>query len=223
MKNAIRTIKNKLNKLNTLFSATLLAMVGTVNIASLPAAAVTASFGSVAVALAAQAAPWLGLGAALVASGEAIAATNKGVAGVGIKVCKRPGGCRSSARTAQVPVRSGVDGSFQFIGLEPGDYDVTPDGGKTMVFTVGADGKLGGVVQEEGGVRSVAKLRPGGMGPVGSVSPASAVSDNNQVNTQGKASSNPNTATPTSSVPSGTERGIKDNGVKGCTGCGISG
>ena len=228
MKKATHPIQTKLN---ALLSAALLAMVGAVNFASPSAAVVTASlgsvsFGSTGLALAVQAAPWLGLGAALLTSGEALAATNKPVVGVGIKCCKRPGGCSSSARTAQVHVRSGVDGSFQFIGLEPGDYDVKPDGGKTELYKVGADGKLSGFVQEEGGVRSVVKMRPGGMGPaspVNTLSPTSAAGGNSPGNANPIPNSSPKAATPPSSASGGTEEGIKDNGVKSCSGCGITG
>ena len=231
MKNATHPIQTKLN---ATLSAALLALVGAVNLASPSAAVVTASlgsasFGSTGLALAVQAAPWLSLGAALMTSGESLAATNKPVVGVGIKCCKRPGGCSSSARTAQVPVRSGVDGSFQFIGLEPGDYDVTPDGGKTELYKVGADGKLSGFVQEENGVRSVVKMRPGGMGPAGpagpanTFSPTSTASGNSPGNANPSPNSSPKAATPPSSAPVSTERGIKDNGVKGCTGCDIRG
>ena len=231
MKNATHPIQTKLN---ALLSAALLAMVGAVNFASPSAAVVTASlgsasFGNAGLALAVQAAPWLGLGAALLTSGAALAATNKPVPGVGVKCCKRPGGCSSSARTAQVPVRSGVDGSFQFTGLEPGDYDVTPDGGKTELYKVGADGKLSGFVQEENGVRSVVKMRPGGMGPAGPVGPANTLSPTSAVggNSPGNANpipnSSPKAATPPSSAPGGSEKGIKDPGVKSCSGCGMTG
>ena len=228
MKNATHPIQTKLN---ALLSAALLALVGAVNLAS-PSAAVVgaslggASFGSTGLALAVQAAPWLGLGAALLTSGESLAATNKPVPGVGIKCCKRPGGCSSSARTAQVPVRSGVDGSFQFMGLEPGDYDVTPDGGKTELYKVGADGKLSGFVQEEGGVRSVVKMRPGGMGsagPANTFSPTSTASGNSPGNANPIPNSSPKAATPPASAPGSTEKGIKNNDVKGCTGCDIRG
>ena len=155
---------------------------------------------------------------------KALAATNKPVGGVGIRVCKNPGGC--SNRTAHVPVQSGVDGSFQFMGLEPGNYDVTPDGGKTELHKVGADGKLSGFVQEEGGVRSVVKLRPGGMGPAGpagTFSPTSAANGNGQGNANPTPNSSPKAATPPSSAPGGAERGIKDNGTKSFSGVGIKG
>ena len=212
-------------------SAALLAMVGAVNFASPSAAVVTASlgsvsFGSTGLAVAVQAAPWLGLGAALLTSGEALAATNKPVVGVGIKCCKRPGGCRSSARTANVTVQSGVDGSFQFMGLEPGDYDVTPDGGKTELHKVGADGKLSGFVQEEGGVRRVVKLRPGGMGPAGpagTFSPTSAASGNSPGNANSSPNSSPKAATPPASAPGSAEKGIKDPAIKPCGHCGMTG
>ena len=226
MKNATHPIQTKHN---ATLSAALLAMVGAVNLASPSAAVVTASlgsasFGSTSLALAVQAAPWLGLGAALMTSGEALAATNKPVGGVGVRVCKNPGGC--SNRTAHVPVQSGVDGSFQFMGLEPGNYDVTPDGGKTELHKVGADGKLSGFVQEEGGVRSVVKMRPSGMGPAGpagTFSPTSAAGGNSPGNANSTPNSSPKAATPPASAPGGAERGIKDPGVKLSPGNVISG
>lgn len=205
--------------------------MGAVNLANPSAAVVAASLASAGIAstslaLAMQAAPRLGLGAALMTSGKALAATNKPVPGVVIKICKRPGGCSSSARTAHVPVQSGVNGSFQFMGLEPGNYDVTPDGGKTELHKVGADGKLSGFVQEENGVRSVVKLRPGGMGPAGpagNFSPTSAASGNSRGNANPSPNSSPKAATPPASAPGGAEKGIKDPGVKSCPGCVISG
>ena len=151
---------------------------------------------------------------------KALAATNKPVGGVNVRACKRP------CRPANVPVQSGVDGSFQFMGLEPGDYDVTPDGGKTELHKVGADGKLSGFVQEEGGVRSVVKLRPSGMGPAGpagTFSPTSAAGGNSPGNANPTPNSSPKAATPPSSAPGGAERGIKDPGVKLSPGNVISG
>lgn len=130
----------------TTLGAALLVMLGTAKLASLPSAAL---------AMAVQAAPWLGLGASLVARGEALAAT-KQIPGIGIRVKKSPGG---TARTT--PVQSDPDGSFNFTGLAPGDYEVTPDGGKSVLLKVGADGKLSGVMQEDGSVRSVVKPKPG--------------------------------------------------------------
>jgi hypothetical protein len=153
-------MKTTLRSLKTTLSAAVLAFLGATNLASLPTAAVTcsASLGSAALSMAAQAAPWLGLGAGLLVSGEAMAGA-KAIPGIGIRVRKNPGG---NTRTA--PVQSGPDGSFSFTGLEPGDYEVTPDGGKSVMMKVGADGKLSGVVQEDGGVRSVVKPKPGAPG-----------------------------------------------------------
>lgn len=187
----VTTMKTTLQSLQTTLKATLsaasLALLGAVHLASLPAATISsASFGGSIMAVAAQAAPWLGLGVGLVISADAMAATNKPVVGVGIRLCKRPGGC--SART--LSAKSGSDGSFSLSGLEPGEYDVTPDGGKTMLFKVGADGKLSGIVQEDGGVRSVVKPKAGA---------------------------------PNQAAPGSVDRGIKDNGVKSCNGCGITG
>ncbi len=75
-------------------------------------------------------------------AGEALAATNKGVGGVGIKVCKRPGG--SSARCK--PAVSGPDGSFKFTGLEAGNYDLTIGDAKPKLIVVGKNGVLAGKV-----------------------------------------------------------------------------
>ncbi len=197
-------MKNATHSIKTTLSAALLAVLGTANFASLPTAAVT---GSAAWAVAAQAAPWLGLGAGLVLGNPAVAATNKPVPGVGVRVNKNPGG--SSARTTNPGLKSGADGSFQLNGLEPGDYDVTPDGGKTVILQVGADGKLGGMVQEEGGVRSVVKLRPGGLGPVGSAVDSSRAKPSVEIAGQ--------------SAPGSADRGIKDQGVKSCGSCGLTG
>jgi hypothetical protein len=132
-------MKTTLRSLKTTLSAAVLAFLGATNLASLPTAAVTcsASLGSAALSMAAQAAPWLGLGAGLLVSGEAMAGA-KAIPGIGIRVRKNPGG---NTRTA--PVQSGPDGSFSFTGLEPGDYEVTPDGGKSVMMKVGADGKRG--------------------------------------------------------------------------------
>ena len=202
-------MKNATHSIKTTLSAALLAVLGTANFASLPTAAVTGSagMGSAAWAVAAQAAPWLGLGAGLVLGNPAMAATNKPVGGVGVRVNKNPGG--SSARTTNPGLKSGADGSFQLNGLEPGDYDVTPDGGKTVILQVGADGKLGGMVQEEGGVRSVVKLRPGGLGPIGAAIDSSQVKPKNEIAGQ--------------AAPGSADRGIKDNGVKSCGSCGLTG
>jgi hypothetical protein len=146
-------MKTTLRSLKTTLSATLLAILGAANLAnlaSLPTAAVTssASLGNAAWAVAAQAASWLGVGAGLVVSGEALAAT-KQIPGIGIRVKKSPGGAALT-----VPVKTANDGSFHFSGLEAGDYEVTPDGGKTVMFKVGSDGKLSGVVQEGGVVQT---------------------------------------------------------------------
>lgn len=202
-------MKNATHSIKTTLSAALLAVLGTANFASLPTAAVTgsASIGSAAWAVAAQAAPWLGLGAGLVLGNPAVAATNKPVAGVGVKICKNPGG--SSACITNPGLKSGADGNFQINGLKPGDYDVTPDGGKTVILQVGADGKLGGVVQEEGGVRSVVKLRPGGLFPGGSAVDSSRAKPSVEIAGQ--------------SGPSSADKGIKDNGVRSCNGCGMTG
>ena len=148
-------MKTILNSIKTTLSATLLAILGTANLASLPTAAVTssASLSSTAWAVAAQAAPWLGAGAGLMVSGEVLAAT-KALPGAGISIKKSPGG---AARTA--PVKSANDGSFHFSGLEAGDYEVTPDGGKTVMFKVGSDGKLSGLAQEGGVVQTKSNMQ----------------------------------------------------------------
>lgn len=132
----------------TTLAAAAFAIASAANFASLPSAALT---------VAVQASPWLGLGAGLVVSGEVFAAT-KDIPSIGIRVRKNPGG---TARTA--PVKTANDGSFHFSGLEAGDYEVTPDGGKAVIFKVGSDGKLSGMVQENGAVQtkpSVQSLRP---------------------------------------------------------------
>lgn len=198
MKNVTRSIK-------TTLGAALLAVLGAANFASLPTAAVTgsASLGSATLAVAAQAAPWLGLGAGLVLGNQAMAATNKPVPGVGVRCCKRPnGGC-----TARI--MSAIDGSINFSGLEAGDYEVTPDEGKPAMFKVGSDGKLSGVVQEEGGVRSVVKPRPGGLGPIGAAVDSSQAKPKIEIAGQTASGS--------------TDKGIKDPAVKGCGSCGITG
>jgi hypothetical protein len=140
-------MKTTLQSLKTTLSAAVLAVLGATNLASLPTAAVSssASLGSAALIMAVQAAPLLGLGAGLVVSGEAMAGA-KAIPGIGIRVKKSPGG---NTRTA--PVNTGPDGSFSFTGLEPGDYEVTPDGGKSVMMKVGADGKLSGVLQAKQG------------------------------------------------------------------------
>jgi hypothetical protein len=122
--------------LRATLAATALAIASIANLASLPSAALTVAAG-------------------LVVSGDVLAA-NKDIPGIGIRVRKNPGG---TARTA--PLQSGPDGSFHLTGLEPGDYEVTPDGGKAAIFKVGADGKLSGVVRTGGVVQT-----SGGAGPV---------------------------------------------------------
>ena len=77
------------------------------------------------------------------------------------------------------------------------------------MFKVGSDGKLSGVVQEEGGVRSVVKLRPGGLGLTGAATDSTHVKHKDEIGGQTGYCS--------------TEKGIKDNGCKGCTGCGLTG
>lgn len=188
-------MKNTLQSLQTTFKATLstasLALLGAINLASLPAATISsASFGGSMMAVAAQAAPWLGLGAGLLANGNAMAQAQfqtKPVVGVGVRICKNPGG--STACIANPGLNSGPDGSFQATGLAPGNYDVTPDGGKSMLFKVGADGKLSGIVQEEGGVRSVVK---------------------------------PKAVSTSEAAPGSADKGIKDNGIRGCGKCGLT-
>jgi hypothetical protein len=115
----------------TTLAAAAFAITSAANFASLPSAA-------------------LGLTVGLVMSQQTMAATNKPVPGVGIKICKRPGGC--SARS--LPTKTANDGSFNFSGIEAGDYEVTPDGGKTAMFKVGSDGKLSGVLQDGGLVQT---------------------------------------------------------------------
>ena len=198
-------MKNATHSIKTTLSAALLAVLGTANFASLPTAAVTGSagMGSAALAVAAHTAPWLGLGASLALGNQAMAATNKPVPGVGVRCCKRPnGGC-----TARI--MSAIDGSINFSGLEAGDYEVTPEGGKPAMFKVGSDGKLSGVVQEEGGVRSVVKLRPGGLGLTGAATDSTHVKHKDEIGGQ--------------TGPGSADRGIKDVGVKSCNGCGMTG
>jgi hypothetical protein len=190
-------MKTTLQSLKTTLSAAVLAVLCATNLAGLPTAAVSssASLGSAALSIVAQAAPWLGLGAGLVVSGEAMA-TAKAIPGIGIRVRKNPGG---NNRTA--PVNTGPDGSFSFTGLEPGDYEVTPDGGKSVMMKVGADGKLNGVVQAKPGTA------------------------NDWVITMPTKIQ----ATDSSYVPQkadgsgGAEKGIKDNGTKSCGNCGLTG
>jgi hypothetical protein len=123
------------SSIRTTLAAAALAITGAANFASLPSATFAAA----------------GISAGLMMGGQAMAAT-KTIPGIGIRVKKSPGG--STSRTA--PVKSGADGSFNFTGLEAGEYEVTPDGGKSAIFKVGSDGKLSGVVQSDGGAPTVA-------------------------------------------------------------------
>ena len=89
--------------------------------------------------------------AGLVVEDVAFAATNKPVAGVGIKVCKRPGG--GSARTKATT--SDANGNFSFTGLEAGNYEVTVGNGAVQMFIVGEDGMLSGAAVQDTTTRAV--------------------------------------------------------------------
>lgn len=96
-----------------------------------------------------------GLGAS-----QAWAATNKPVAGVGVRCCKRPNG----ANARILPQTSGINGRFELSGQEAGDYDVTVAGGANFIFKVGSDGKLMGEVQETADGKLIAvQIRTSGL------------------------------------------------------------
>ncbi len=114
--------------LQTAFFATAFAALGAV---SLPAAS---TMGSLSLAVAGFA--W---------SGGAMAATNKPVAGVGVRSCKNPSG---SARCATATTDS--KGAFTFTTLEAGEYDVTVGNGTPMRAKVGKDGFMKGVLESDG-------------------------------------------------------------------------
>ncbi len=123
------------SSIRTTLAAAALAITGAANFASLPSATFAAA----------------GVSAGLMVSAQAMAATNKPIGGVGVRICKNPGGCSKR----MLPSKSGSDGSFNLTGLEAGEYEVTPDGGRSAIFKVGSDGKLSGVVQSDGGAPTV--------------------------------------------------------------------
>lgn len=116
---------------NTTVAAAFLSVASLASRVSLPSVSSTTAFVS--------------MGAGLIVADNAFAATNKPVAGVGIKICKRPGG--SSARTKATT--SDANGNFKFTGLAPGDYDVTVGNGAVKLFVVGADGALSGTAVQD--------------------------------------------------------------------------
>jgi hypothetical protein len=80
-----------------------------------------------------------------VMAGAALA-QNKPIGGIGVKICKRPGG--GSARYKHST--SGADGSFRFNGLAAGSYDVIIGNGAPQIFVVGANGVLAGEAMQDG-------------------------------------------------------------------------
>jgi hypothetical protein len=118
--------------LRATLAATALAVASIANLASLPSAALTVATG-------------------LVVSGQALANSSLNVT---------VGKLTNGKITSTVSVKTAVDGSFQLTGLAPGDYQVTPDGGKPAIFKVGADGKFSGVVRTGGVVQTSAGAQP---------------------------------------------------------------
>ena len=96
-----------------------------------------------------------GLGAVVLAStmltGSALAATTKPVGGVGVRVCKNPGG--SSARYFNAT--TGKDGTFAIAGLAPAEYLVYIGTQAPIIVKVGAAGIIKGTVVSSGGLMTL--------------------------------------------------------------------
>jgi Carboxypeptidase regulatory-like domain len=80
-----------------------------------------------------------------VTAGAALA-QSKPIPGVGVRICKRPGGSTKRYKNTT----TGADGSFRFNGLAAGSYDVIIGNGAPQIFVVGPNGVLAGKAMQDG-------------------------------------------------------------------------
>ena len=168
-------------------------------------------------------------GTGLIGAGAALAATNKPVPGIGIRACKRPGG--SSARVRAVA--SDAAGRFSVTVAEAGEQSVDIDkAALQMAVNAQGTGKPAGAAERLVVVRFARGLRvsgPNGQTAVPGQPNTFILSSGTQtfivsnVAAGTVISGSIETVDAADLFPAATARGIRDNGVKSCSGCGMTG
>ena len=167
-------------------------------------------------------------GGGMIGAGVAQAATNKPVAGVGIKICKNPGGSSKRIRA----VASDVSGRFSMAVMDAGDQDVDIDKA-ALQMTVNA-GAAAGTESEDRIVivRFAPRLRvtgPSGQTAVPGQPGTFILTPGTQTFVVAGMAAGAAVSGSIETVDAGdlfpglTARGIKDVGVKSCNGCGMTG
>ena len=168
-------------------------------------------------------------GTGLIGAGAALAATNKPVVGVGVKICKNPGG--SSARVRAVA--SDPAGRFSVSVAEAGNQSVDIDkAALQMAVNAQASAIRSGAADRIVIVRFAPGPRvtgPNGQTAVPGKPGVFILSSGNQtfvvsnVAAGAVISGSIETVDAADLFPAATAKGIKDNGVKSCGSCGITG
>jgi hypothetical protein len=109
--------------------------------------------------------PWtaaraLLLGLALLLPGAPALAAANPIPGVDIIVRKKPGGI-------PITIPTGADGTYQFKGLAPGNYDLFVGGQRVQSIGVGANSGISGVLSSDGGKASISINGLAGSIPLG--------------------------------------------------------
>ena len=168
-------------------------------------------------------------GTGLIGAGAALAATNKPVGGVGVRLCKRPGG--SSARVRAVA--SDPAGRFSVTVAEAGNQSVDIDkAALQMAVNADASANRSGAADRIVIVRFAPGPRvtgPAGQTAVPGKPGVFILSSGNQTFVVSNVaagtviSGSIETVDAADLFPAATARGIKDVGVKSCNGCGMTG
>ena len=168
-------------------------------------------------------------GTGLIGAGAALAATNKPVPGIGVRISKNPGG--SSARVRAVV--SDPAGRFSVTVAEAGEQSVDIDkAALQMAVNADASASRSGAADRIVIVRFAPGPRvtgPGGQTAVPGKPGVFILSSGNQTFVVANVaagtviSGSIETVDAADLFPAATARGIRDNGVKSCSGCGMTG